>query len=173
MNRGRESAVLEVKDLTVRFKGRYHILKGRSGSVAALKSVSCSLERGAALAVIGESGSGKTTLLRAILGLAAPESGSVELWGRQISSITAGERVDIRRRCGYILQDPYSSLPPTMTVMGAVMEPWNIVRPGEHADGERRARELLAELRLPEELWRDCHPLTLTAGKGITHPFAP
>ena len=150
MNR---DVILEVKDLSVNFKGRFNIFKGRSGSVATLKSVSCSVERGATLAVIGESGSGKTTLLRTILGLAVPDGGSVELWGRSISSLSTEERIAIRRRCGYILQDPYSSLPPTMTVMGSIMEPWNIVRPGERPEGERRARDLLAELRLPEELW--------------------
>ena len=162
MNR---DAVLEVKDLTVSFKGRFHIFKGRSGNVVALNSVSCSLERGATLAVIGESGSGKTTLLRAILGLAVPDGGGVELWGRPVSGMTEEERVAVRRRCGYVFQDPYGSLPPTMTVMGAVMEPWNIVRPGERTEGERRARELLTELRLPEELWSARVRYSLSGGQ--------
>jgi peptide/nickel transport system ATP-binding protein len=52
-----------------------------------------------------------------------------------------------------------------MTVMGAVMEPWNIVRPGERTSGERRARELLAELRLPEELWNARVRYSLSGGQ--------
>jgi peptide/nickel transport system ATP-binding protein len=160
-------AILSVKNLSVGFKGRFRLFKGKSGVVLALNSVSCSLERGGTLAVVGESGSGKTTLMRAILGLVAPEGGSVELWGKSVSSMTGGERLAARRRCGYILQDPYSSLPPTMTVMGAVMEPWNIVHPGEseREEGERRARELLAELRLGEELWQARVRYSLSGGQ--------
>ena len=150
-----DDIILEVKDLCVSFRGRRRLFKRGGENVAALKSVSCSLERGGTLAVVGESGSGKTTLMRGILGLVPPEGGSVELWGKPVASMTEGERIAARRRCGYILQDPYSSLPPTMTVTGAVMEPWNIVHhgTGERAEGERRARELLTELRLAEELW--------------------
>jgi len=160
-------AILDVKNLSVSFKGRFHLFKGAGEGVRALKSVSCSLGRGATLAVAGESGSGKTTLMRTILGLAAAESGSVELWGKPVSSMTNYERIAVRRRCGYILQDPYSSLPPTMTVMGAVMEPWNIVHPGESGreEGTGRARGLLAELRLPEELWQARVRYSLSGGQ--------
>ncbi|MDR3230077.1 MAG: ATP-binding cassette domain-containing protein [Synergistaceae bacterium] len=159
--------ILDVKNLSVNFRGRFRFFKGTGEGVAALKSVSCSLERGETLAVVGESGSGKTTLMRTILGLAAEAGGSVELWGKSISSMTNGERIAVRRRCGYILQDPYSSLPPTMTVMGTVMEPWNIVHPGEggREEGTSRARGLLAELRLPEELWQARVRYSLSGGQ--------
>jgi peptide/nickel transport system ATP-binding protein len=105
--------------------------------------------------------------MRSVLGLTVPVGGSVELWGKSIQSMTDAERIAVRRRCGYILQDPYSSLPPTMTVMGAVMEPWNIVRPGEEKreEGGIRARELLAELNLPEELWTASIRYSLSGGQ--------
>jgi len=51
-----------------------------------------------------------------------------------------------------VSQDPYGSLPPTLTVLEAAMEPWLLVR-GKHAagEGEERARNLLAELGLRDE----------------------
>jgi peptide/nickel transport system ATP-binding protein len=54
-----------------------------------------------------------------------------------------------------------------MTVMGAVTEPWNIVHPGagEREEGARRARELLAELRLPEALWNERVRYSLSGGQ--------
>jgi peptide/nickel transport system ATP-binding protein len=150
-----DTKILGVKNLSVRFKGRYRIFKGRGEDVWALKSVSFALSAGDTLAVVGESGSGKTTLLRSLLGLVAPTSGSVELWGKSVASMMDGERLSARRRCGYVLQDPYSSLPPTLSVLGAVTEPWNIVHYSaeDRAKGVTKAKELLTELKLPEELW--------------------
>jgi len=145
---------LNVKDLSVRFKGRYRVFKGHGDGVWALKSISFSLERGETLSIVGESGSGKTTLLRSLLGLVPPAAGSVELWGRSISAMSGEERLSARRRCGYVIQDPYSSLPPTLSVLGAVLEPWNVVHGGQdREEGLARVKELLDELRLPEELW--------------------
>lgn len=106
------------------------------------------------MSVVGESGSGKTTLLRSLLGLVPAGAGDVELWGRPIGAMTDGERLAVRRRCGYVPQDPYGSLPPTLTVLGAVLEPWNVVRGRlEREAGVAKAKALLAELKLPEELW--------------------
>ena len=46
-------AILEVKNLSLQFRGRYRFLRGRASNVKALDSVSFSLERGDTLAVIG------------------------------------------------------------------------------------------------------------------------
>ncbi|MDR2780720.1 MAG: ATP-binding cassette domain-containing protein [Synergistaceae bacterium] len=159
-------AVLEANGLGVRYRGRYRMLKGRSEETRALHMVSFSVRRGDTLAVVGESGSGKTTLLRCVLGLITPTSGGVELWGKPVSGMTASERTAARRRCGYVPQDPYGSLPHTMTVMQAVTEPWDIARQGEGGEtGVRRARELLSELKLPEELWSAHVRYSLSGGQ--------
>ena len=158
---------IEVKNLSVHFKERPRLFKKHGDGVWALKSVSCSVGLGDTLAVIGESGSGKTTLLRSMLGLVSHSSGSVELFGGNINAMTPGERLKARRRCGYVLQDPYSSLPPTLTVMSAVTEPWNIVHPGEEnrADGVRKASELLTEFKLPEKIWNARVRYSLSGGQ--------
>jgi ABC-type glutathione transport system ATPase component len=161
------NAELNIKDLGVRFEGRRRIFGKRGEGVWALKSVSFSLAKGETLSVVGESGSGKTTLMRSILGLIPPTTGDVELWGRQVRSMKDDERLAARRRCGYILQDPYSSLPPTLSVLGAVMEPWNIVHGGkrDHGSGTARAKELLFELKLPEALWNARVRYSLSGGQ--------
>jgi peptide/nickel transport system ATP-binding protein len=160
-----DRAVLEAKDLSVRYKGRYRLFKGRGEETRALNMISLSVRRGDTLAVVGESGSGKTTLLRCVLGLITPTRGGVDLWGKSVSEMTAAERTAARRRCGYVPQDPYGSLPPTMTVMEAVTEPWNIARPGDAGEGARRARGLLSELKLPEELWNAHVRYSLSGGQ--------
>jgi peptide/nickel transport system ATP-binding protein len=161
------SVVLKARDLGVRFTARRGALELRGEDVRALDGVSFSLARGETLAVVGESGSGKTTLLRAILGLVTPTAGSVELWGREIPSMTNTEKLAARRRCGYVIQDPYGALPPTLTVLGAVTEPWNIVRRGKRArlDGIAKAKDLLTELKFPRELWGASVRYSLSGGQ--------
>ena len=161
--------LLKVNGLGIYFKGRYRFFKGRGDGTWALKSLSFAMEgaspnkalpnkaspNGDTLSIVGESGSGKTTLLRSLLGLVRPTAGTVELWGRNLEAMSDDERLAVRRRCGYVPQDPYSSLPPSLTVLEAVLEPWRVVKGAVSArtDGMARAKELLAELKLPEELW--------------------
>jgi iron(III) transport system ATP-binding protein len=57
------------------------------GKSYALKDVSFHLKEGDVYAIVGESGSGKTTLIRLIAGLETPDSGFIEMNGKQVSSI--------------------------------------------------------------------------------------
>jgi len=50
-----------------------------------LKDVNLSIHKGDYLGVVGSNGSGKTTLLRIILGLISPKSGTIKLFGEDIS----------------------------------------------------------------------------------------
>lgn len=164
--------------LGVRFEGRYRLFRGRDADTWALKNLSLSLEReaasrgatpyGATLSIVGESGSGKTTLLRSLLGLVPPTTGDVEFEGRSVAAMTDDERLAMRRRCGYVPQDPYASLPPTLTVLGAVLEPWTLVRGRERREREeglQKAQELLTELKLPEEFWNVRVRYSLSGGQ--------
>lgn len=54
--------------------------------------------------LLGPNGAGKTTLLRILATVAAPDSGAVSVFGRDPS--VASQRVEIRRRLGYLPQDP-------------------------------------------------------------------
>ncbi len=53
------------------------------------------LPQGAILGLIGSNGAGKTTTLRMILGLAAPDSGSIRLWGQDVSRLPPAVREEI------------------------------------------------------------------------------
>jgi osmoprotectant transport system ATP-binding protein len=74
----------------------------RYGAVTALDAVSIAVRRGTCVALIGESGSGKTTLLRCFNALVIPDSGRVEVEGRDAAAI---DGVALRRRIGYVPQE--------------------------------------------------------------------
>jgi osmoprotectant transport system ATP-binding protein len=72
------------------------------GRVQALAPTSLSFEPGRTSVVVGPSGCGKTTLLRVMLGLTAPDSGSVTLEG---ALLTPANAEALRHRVGYVIQD--------------------------------------------------------------------
>jgi len=79
----------------------------RHGSRIVLDSLHADLHRGALTAVTGPSGSGKTTLLDLIVGLERPDSGSIRLLGREITSLSRDQWAAVRReRIGYVPQQP-------------------------------------------------------------------
>jgi branched-chain amino acid transport system permease protein len=74
-------AVLEVRDLTVRF-----------GGVVALDRISLTVRRGETVSIIGANGAGKTTLFNAITGFVPPTEGAVLFEGTTLAPISAFER---------------------------------------------------------------------------------
>ncbi|MER7797982.1 ABC transporter ATP-binding protein [Microbacterium sp. NPDC096154] len=117
----------------------------------ALAPTDLDIADGSALGVIGESGSGKSTLVRLLLGLDRPSSGTVEFAGRAVEAgARARELHWLRRDTGIVLQDPYASLDPRMTIERIVAEPlWALGIAGDHA---ARVREVLADVGLEPEM---------------------
>ncbi|MCL1940888.1 MAG: ABC transporter ATP-binding protein [Synergistaceae bacterium] len=152
-----EREVFETENLCVNF--------GNKGEVKAVNKVSLSLKKGGTLSIVGESGSGKTTLIRSILGLVPPSSGETELFGNKINKLPDMKKIELRRRCGYVPQDPYGSLPPTLTVLQAVVEPWMVVKKGTRKEGEERAKSLLEELKVGGEFWGNRVKYSLSGGQ--------
>ncbi|HEY1643404.1 MAG TPA: ABC transporter ATP-binding protein [Streptosporangiaceae bacterium] len=106
-----ETAVLAFEDVRKLYRGR-----------PALDGVSLALAPGTTLGLVGESGSGKTTCVRLALGLERPTSGRLTFGG---TPYPRGRRAmrPIRSQIGFVLQDPYDSLDPRMTLRQIVAEP--------------------------------------------------
>ena len=74
--------MLEVRDLAVHF-----------GVINAIKSISFEVNEGEIVTLIGANGAGKTTTLRALSGLKKPSAGTITLEGRDITALSAQDRV--------------------------------------------------------------------------------
>lgn len=72
------------------------------GGIKRVDGVSLSVRKGEIYGLIGRNGAGKTTLIRMILGIAAPSSGSVELFGETAPKALA----EVRRRTGALIEQP-------------------------------------------------------------------
>ncbi|HEY8400939.1 MAG TPA: ATP-binding cassette domain-containing protein [Cytophagaceae bacterium] len=80
-------------------------IEKRFESHAVLKGVSFSLNKHENLVVIGKSGSGKSVLLKIIIGLIAPDKGSVEVLGKDICRLKELDLRQLRKKIGYLFQD--------------------------------------------------------------------
>ena len=74
------------------------------GATAALDGVSLHVRRGEILGIIGRSGAGKSTLIRCLNGLERPDSGRIEIEGREITGLGEADLQPLRRRIGMIFQ---------------------------------------------------------------------
>jgi peptide/nickel transport system ATP-binding protein len=108
-------AILRMQGLTKTYRKRGWL--GRSGrETRALDGVTLALRQGSTLGIVGESGSGKSTLARTLLGLAAPDAGSITLAGEPLAFGGTAARRAHARRVQMVFQDPYGSLNPRQRV---------------------------------------------------------
>jgi peptide/nickel transport system ATP-binding protein len=115
----------------------------------ALHNVSCVLQRGQNLGVIGESGCGKSTLARVIAGLLPPTSGSVVLDGREMARGVSGRTKDEFRRLQIVFQLADTALNPRRSVGDILGRPVTFFHGIKGAAREARVAELLDMVRLP------------------------
>ncbi|MGK8555085.1 ABC transporter ATP-binding protein [Nocardia gipuzkoensis] len=136
--------VLEVRDLVVEFPGSFGRPRFR-----AVDEVSLRIGPGETLGLVGESGSGKSTIGRCVAALQRPTSGVVRVRGQDIVGLSQRKLRPIRRRFGFVFQDPASSLNPRLTVGDCVAEPLIVHKTGTSAQIRARMRGLLDDVRLP------------------------
>jgi phospholipid/cholesterol/gamma-HCH transport system ATP-binding protein len=86
--------VVRIKDLHKSF-GDLHVLTGLNLEVHA----------GECLGIMGGSGTGKSVALRHVIGLMEPDSGTVEVFGKEVAALSAKELRALRRRVGYVFQE--------------------------------------------------------------------
>jgi len=84
------------------------------GSHVVLNDMNLVLHEGENLVVLGKSGSGKSVLLKCISGLVKPDSGTVRVFGKDVSELSHKELDRLRVNIGYLFQ--YSALYDSMTV---------------------------------------------------------
>jgi oligopeptide/dipeptide ABC transporter ATP-binding protein len=152
--------ILQVKDVVKHYPlTRGIIFKKEIGQVRAVDGVSFDLFPGETLGIVGESGCGKSTLARLIMRLEDPTAGQIWFEGEDMASLGAKAMRAKRRDIQIVLQDPYTSLNPRMTVGDIIGEPFDI-HPSVIPKGDRKkaVQDLLDVVGLnPEHISRYPH----------------
>jgi len=151
--------LLRVRDLAVTFPPR----RGNP-AVRAVEGVSFDLAAGQTLGLVGESGSGKTTTGRAILQLQKASAGSVELLGRNLTTMSGAQLRGMRRHMQFVLQNPHSSLNPRMRIASILTEPLLVHRPIPRDQFAAKVDSLLEMVGLDPEV-RNRFPHEFSGGQ--------
>ena len=133
----------------------------RFGTLEVLKGVSLEVAPREVVSIVGASGAGKTTLLQIIGTLSRPDSGRVEIDGRDVFSLNDKDLSRFRNeRIGFVFQ--FHHLLAEFTAFENVCIPGLIGR-RPRAEVERRAAELLELMGLSAR--RDHKPAQLSGGE--------
>ena len=144
------SAAIELKNVSKSFPG---------ASRPAVDNVSLSVEEGEFVTILGSSGCGKTTLLKMVNRLYEPDSGSVILFGEDISTVDV---VKVRRRIGYVIQQiglfPHYTVGENIATVPKLLK-WDKEKIAARVD------ELLTMVGLDPQEYRDRYPAQLSGGQ--------
>ena len=130
-----------------------------TGTLEILCDIDFQLQAQQTLAIVGASGSGKSTLLAIMAGLDTPTSGTVQIAGHDLFSLTEDERAKMRaKHIGFVFQS-FQLLAP-LTALENVMLPLELAG---HPQPRPVAKEMLARVGLAERL--NHYPKVMSGGE--------
>ncbi len=132
--------------------------------VYALSEIDLTIHAGETVALVGESGSGKTTLAKVLLGIYAPDEGSViTLSGEELAAEVEKRDQEEVRAVQMVFQNPDSALNRRHSVRRIIGRAVQRLRGGGKRQADDRTRELLEEVRMGTEYF-NAKPRHLSGG---------
>ncbi len=156
-----DERVLHKQDAPIVVAARDLVRRYGAGDTAvdALRGVSLEIAAGELTAVMGPSGSGKSTLMHILAGLDQPTGGTVEIAGREITTLGDNELTKLRREhIGFVFQ--FFNLLPMLNAEENVVLPLSIA--GTKLD-KHWLEQLLADVGLEDR--RSHRPSELSGGQ--------
>jgi phospholipid/cholesterol/gamma-HCH transport system ATP-binding protein len=136
---------------------KLHEVRKSFGAQKVLEGLSLEVPTGKCLVLMGPSGSGKSVILKHIIGLLRPDSGSVEVMGRQVPQLKRNELARLRHDMGYLFQ--HAALINWLNVYDNVALPLRESRDMSEAEIRERVTKVLGlvlladqEHKMPEQL---------------------
>jgi len=120
------------------------------GEQKVLNGIDLEVARGETLSVLGQSGTGKSVLLKLIMGLQQPDSGSILIFGTEITDIAREPMNEIRKKIGFLFQN--AALYDSLTVEQNVAFPLQRHSDISGAERKKKVRELLAHVEMEKDV---------------------
>lgn len=156
--------ILQAANLRKFYPVRRYGVTQKGVFVQAVRAVTFSVKAGESIGIVGESGCGKSTLTRILAALESTDQGHLELLGHDITKLAAQDLKKLRCAFQLLLQDPYTALPPRMSVGRMIEEGLRIHGLGAAAQRRSAVREAMVDVGLDPEL-ENALPLGLSTGQ--------
>ncbi|NOS83678.1 MAG: ATP-binding cassette domain-containing protein [Ignavibacteria bacterium] len=135
-------------------------LKKSFGKTEILKDINLQVERGETVVTLGKSGTGKSVTLKCIVGLIYPDSGKVNVLGKDIPELTYEELQYIRKKIGFVFQS--AALYDSMSVRENIEFPLDRNSDLDKNGITKRVEEVLSDVGLSDSI--DKMPSELSGG---------
>ena len=135
--------MIQVEHLCKQYTNHHH-------TVRAVDDVSFSVAENERVGIAGGSGSGKSTLLRLIAMLEKPTSGTLRLFGEDISQIQ--NYTEVYRSLQMMFQNPLAIIPPRMNLEAFLLEPYINYGLMDMAEAKEDIRKWIRHVDLPESI---------------------
>jgi ABC-type lipoprotein export system ATPase subunit len=146
----------------IRVEGVTRVYRVDGREVPALRGIDLAVTQGELVSLRGRSGSGKTTLLNCLGGLDRPTSGKVWIEGREITQLSEGESVQLRRkRLGFVFQS--FALLPTYSAAENIDLMLRLAGVTDRRERQRRVATVLLLVGLTK--WATHRPFELSGGQ--------
>jgi phospholipid/cholesterol/gamma-HCH transport system ATP-binding protein len=119
------------------------------GPQTVLNSIDLEIAQGETVAVLGRSGTGKSVLLKLIVGLQKPDSGSVQIHGKDITDLSLDELNEVRKRIGFLFQE--AALYDSLTLEENVAFPLKRQNKISEKQQKDRVKDLLSQVGMEKD----------------------
>lgn len=123
------------------------------GKLQVLTNTSLYLNSGENLVVLGKSGTGKSVLIKCIVGLLSYDSGSIEVFGKEVKSLSRKELGELRQKIGFLFQS--GALYDSMTVKQNLEFPLKrLKKEFTKKEIDDKINEVLENVGLPDVMYK-------------------
>ena len=135
--------MIQLENICKQYTNHHH-------TVHAVNDVSFSVAPNERVGIAGGSGSGKSTLLRLIAMLEKPTSGTLRLFGQDVTSIQ--NHRDIYQSMQMMFQNPLAIIPPRMNLEAFMLEPYINYGLMDEASAKEDIYKWIQHVDLPESI---------------------
>lgn len=140
------STILELKNITKTYKSFSFFNVSKKNHV--LKDISFTLNKGEALALLGQSGSGKSTIAKIICNIIKSDGGEIYLYGKNVNLKNLAKKKEFYKKVQIVFQDSISALNPALSIFDAISEPLDYLSNFNKDEKTKIIKNLLKKVHL-------------------------